>query len=290
MSSKLHIGYAGLGIMGSRMARRFLATGYPLTVWNRTRARGDELAAQGAQVSVTPADLAKQADIICLCVTDPPALLSTLEAMRPGLKKGQRLLDFSTIGPEAARRAAALCAEAGAFYVEAPVTGSRGAAQDGTLLIMVGGDEKIVESLREVLAVVSRQAIYCGPHGCASTVKLIGNNLIAHMLVGLAQGLAVAREAGIAGEKVLEVVQSSGFASPYYSFKGKPILARDFDTYFSVDLLHKDLKLFLSVAEPLRVPLAAAATMTELMQDVRARGWGGEDICAVAKVFDVAKP
>lgn len=290
MPVKPRVGYAGLGIMGSRMARRILDAGYPLTIWNRSRGRSASLAQRGAVVAEDPRALASSADVICLCLADPAALLSTLEAMVSGLRSGQRVVDFSTIGPDAARQAARLCQDAGASYVEAPVTGSKGGAADGTLLLMAGGDEAVVDEMRPLLAEVSKQVIYCGPHGSASIVKLVGNSLITHMLIGIAQGLAVARETGVAGEKVLEVVQASGFASPYYSFKGKQMLARDFDTHFSLDLLYKDLVLLLGVAGPRRIPLGGVSAMATLVQSARARGWGGEDIAAVSKLFEVTSP
>jgi 3-hydroxyisobutyrate dehydrogenase-like beta-hydroxyacid dehydrogenase len=284
---KPRIGFAGLGIMGSRMARRYLDAGYPLAVWNRTASRAQPLVAAGAVEAADPAALAGRSDVVCLNLADPPAVTATLEAMRPGLRAGVTVIDFSTVSPAAARAAAARLAELGVGYLEAPVTGSKGGAAQGTLLIMAAGDPQLFERCRELLAVVGSRAIYCGLTGAGSRVKLIGNNLIAHMLVGLAQGLAVAREAGLDGNLVLDVVRASGFSSPYYDFKGKQILQRDFDTHFSLDLLHKDLALLLDEAGPSRVPLPGVATMLEVVQAARARGWGAEDIAAVAKLFEV---
>jgi len=289
MSDKQKIGFAGLGIMGARMARRFLDAGYPLSVWNRTSARAQPLVAAGAALARDRAALAAGSDVICLNLADPKAVLETLEAMRPGLRAGQTVIDFSTVSPKAARAAAAIAAERGASYLEAPVTGSKNGAAQGTLLVMASGDRAVYERSRELLSVVAARTIYCGGAGAGSQVKLIGNALIAHMLVGLAQGLAVAREAGVDGNLVLEVVQASGFSSPYWSFKGRQILERDFETHFSLDLLHKDLALLLDEAGPLRVPLPGVAAMLETVQAARARGFGAEDIAAVAKLFDVVK-
>jgi 3-hydroxyisobutyrate dehydrogenase-like beta-hydroxyacid dehydrogenase len=288
MPDKPRIGFAGLGIMGSRMARRYLDAGYPLTVWNRTGSRGGPLVEAGAGRAADPADLARAADALCINVADPAAMRACIDAMLPGLRRGQVLIDFSTVDPASARAAARLVGDRGVDYVEAPVTGSKNGAAQGTLLVMAGGDEKLVERARPLLQVVAKQVIHCGPTGAASLVKLVGNGLIAHMLVGLAQGLAVAREAGVDPARALEVVQASGFSSPYYSFKGQQMLAADWETHFSLDLLHKDLLLLVESAAPLRVPLPGVAAMLEVVQAARARGLGAQDIAAVAKLFEVA--
>lgn len=287
MPDKTRIGFAGLGTMGSRMARRLLDAGYPLTVWNRTASRCAPLVAAGAAAASDPAALAAAADVVCLNLADPKAVLATVEAMVPSLRAGQSVVDFSTVSPEAAHAVGARLEARGVGYLEAPVTGSKNGAADGTLLIMASGEPSLFERSRELLATLSRRAIYCGARGAGSQIKLIGNNLIAHMLVGLAQGLAVARASGLDGKLVLEVVQASGFASPYYDFKGQQMIRRDFDTHFSLDLLHKDLLLLLDGAAASRVPLPGVATMLELVQAARARGWGAEDIAAIVKLFDV---
>lgn len=283
------VGFAGLGIMGGRMAARFLGAGHPLTVWNRTASRAAPLVEKGAQLAPDLAALAAAADTIFLNLADPPAVLGAIEAMRPSLRPGHRVIDFSTISPAAAKAARDALAACGAGYLEAPVTGSKNGAAQGTLLIMTSGDPALFEAARPLLDVVSQKQIYCGDTGSASLVKLLGNNVIAHMLVGIAQGIVTAREGGVDPAKLLEVVQASGFASPYYSFKGGQMLARDFDTHFSLDLLHKDLKLLVDTAAPLKVPLPGASAMLETVQAARARGLGGEDIAAVVKVFEVER-
>jgi 3-hydroxyisobutyrate dehydrogenase-like beta-hydroxyacid dehydrogenase len=224
MSASQRIGFLGLGIMGSRMARRYLDAGHPLSVWNRSPAPARSLESAGARVGADPADVARGADVLCLCLADPKAVSSVVEAMAPGLRRGQLVLDFSTIDPESARTLARSLGERGVDYLEAPVTGSKNGAAQGTLVLMVGGEERVLEAARPLLAVVGKQVIHCGPVGAGSQVKLIGNGFIAHMLVALAQGLALARETGIPGERLLDVVRASGFASPYFDFKGKQIL------------------------------------------------------------------
>ena len=159
-------------------------------------------------------------------------------------------------------------------------------AEQGTLIFMTGGRRETHDELEPLLLQMGSRAIYCGETGAASTVKLIGNSLITFMLSGLCEGLVAAKKAGIAPETLLEVVMASGYASPYYPFKGNAIQKRDWDTHFSIDLMHKDQTLMLDEAARLQVPMPGLAALREVFQVARAQGFGGEDIAAVYKVWE----
>ena len=137
-----------------------------------------------------------------------------------------------------------------------------------------------------VMMAMGARAIHCGDIGQASVVKLIGNTVISFMLEGLCEGLAVGGRAGIAPQTLIDVIQASGYASPYYPFKGGAIARQDWDTHFSIDLMHKDQGLMLEEAAAHRVPMPGLAAIREVFQAARAQGWGGEDIAAVYKVVD----
>jgi 3-hydroxyisobutyrate dehydrogenase-like beta-hydroxyacid dehydrogenase len=285
------IGFAGLGLMGSRMARNFLDKGWPLTVWNRTPDRCEALAKAGARVARTPRELAEASDVVVACVADPAAVErvifpedGVLAAARPGF----RYVETSTISPELARRIAEALRAAGADMLEAPVTGSKMGAEKGTLLLMTGGRREVHEELMPVMMAVGARAIHCGDVGQASVMKLVGNTIISFMLEGLCEGVVVGRKAGLPLETILEVVQASGFASPYFPFKGAAIAKRDFDTHFSIDLLVKDQTLMLAEAAARRAPMPGLAAIREVFQSARAQGWGDEDIAAVVKVLEKA--
>jgi 3-hydroxyisobutyrate dehydrogenase-like beta-hydroxyacid dehydrogenase len=286
---KKRVGVAGLGIMGSRMAKNLLEKGFPTSVWNRTEARAKALAETGARVASSPRDLAENADVVITCVADPNALGRVvfaadgiLNAARPGF----RLMDCSTVSPGLSRRIAAALRERGAEALEAPVTGSKMGAEKGTLLLMTGGPRALHEELMPIMMAIGSKAIYCGDTGAASTVKLIGNTIISFMLEGLCESLVLARKAGVPGETVLEVIQAAGYASPYYDFKGKAILGRDFDTHFSIDLLHKDQTLMMEEAAALGVAMPGLAALREVLQAARGQGYGQEDIAAAVKVLE----
>ena len=287
----MRIGFIGLGIMGSRMAANFLAKGHQLVVHNRTRARAEALLAAGATWADSPRALAATPglELICTCVADPPAMEEIAfgaQGFLPTLAPGTRVIDFSTLFPALIRRLAAAIAERGGALLEAPMTGSKNGAQAGTLLVMCGGERALFDALQPALAVVSAKSIYVGAIGQATQVKLIGNVIIAHMLEALSEGAALAARSDIPLAKLLEVIQSSGYASPFWDFKGKALLEQDFTTHFSIDLMHKDLTLALASAHEKRVPMPGAAAIREVYQLARAQGRGGDDIAATATVIN----
>lgn len=289
MEAIKRVGFCGMGIMGSRMARNLAQKGFEVVAWNRTRARAEALASFGVKVASTPAELASQVDALCTCVADPPALREVAlgrEGLLSTARKGQLFIDFSTVSPELTRELEAACAGKGLDFVEAPVTGSKNGADKGTLLLMVGASDAAFERAQPIFKAVGEKAVHCGPVGAGSQVKLAGNALIALMLQGLSEGMLLTQRAGVDPRKLLEVVQASGFRSPYYDFKGQALLRRDFETHFSIDLMFKDLALFLESAGRHRVPTPTTAAVKEVYQLARAQGKGEQDIGAVITTLE----
>jgi 3-hydroxyisobutyrate dehydrogenase len=287
----VRVAFLGLGIMGSRMAANMLAKGHELVVYNRTRARAEPLLAAGAAWAASPRAAAETPglDVLCTCVADPPAMEEVAfgpSGFVAALAAGTRVIDFSTLSPALMRRLDAAVAARGAALLESPVTGSKGGAQAGTLLLMCGGDRALFDGLQPLLMAVGAKAIHVGAVGQATQVKLVGNVMIAHMLEALSEGAALVARAGVPLGKLLEVVQSSGYASPFWDFKGKALADRDFSTNFSVDLMHKDLTLALATAHEHGVPMPGAAAIREVYQLARAQGRGADDIAATAAVID----
>ena len=283
------VGFAGLGIMGSRMARNLMTKGHEVTVWNRTAERARPLADAGASLAATPRALAEATDVVVACVADPAALervVFAADGVLAGGRAGFRFIDASTVSPDTSLRVAEAFRAKGADALEAPMTGSKNGAERGTLLFMTGGRPETHEELLPVLMAMGSKAIYCGETGQASVAKLIGNTIISFMLEGLCEGLVVGRKAGLSVEKLLEVVMASGFASPYYAFKGEAIAKRDFATHFSIDLLVKDQTLMLAEAAKQRAPMPGLAAIREVHQAARGQGLGGEDIAAVVKALE----
>jgi 3-hydroxyisobutyrate dehydrogenase len=285
------VGFAGLGLMGSRMARNLLKKGFATTVWNRTPERCAPLAGEGATLAKTPRELAERSDVVVACVADVPAverLVFAQDGLIHGVKQGFRYLECSTVSPETTKRVQAALREKGADALEAPVTGSKNGADQGTLLFMTGGDRALHDELMPLMLAMGSKAIYCGEMGQGSTVKLIGNSVISFMLEALCEGIVVGRRYGVPLETIVEVVQASGYSSPYYAFKGAAIAKRDFSEHFAIDLLVKDQSLMLETAAAARVPMPGLAAVREVFQAARAQGYGREDICAVVKTLEQA--
>lgn len=283
------IGFAGLGLMGSRMARQFADKGFALTVWNRSGAACDALRERGVGVAASPRELAQRSDVVVACVADPAAVErvvfaedGVLAAARPGF----RYLEASTIDPGLARRVAAAFRAKGGDALEAPMTGSKLGAERGTLLFMTGGRKETHDEMLPVMMAMGTKAIYCGEEGKASVVKLVGNTVISFMLEGLCEGAIAARKADVSLETLVEVIMASGYASPYYAFKGTAIASRDFATHFSIDLMAKDQRLMLSEAHARGATMPGLAAIHEVFESARGQGFGGEDIAAVVKVLE----
>ncbi len=289
MKTLERVGFCGMGIMGSRMARNLAQKGFQVVVWNRTRSRAEPLAAFGAKVAATPAELASQVDAICTCVADPPALREVAlgkDGLLSTAQAGALFIDFSTVSVELTRELSEACAARKLDFLEAPVTGSKNGADKGTLLMMVGASDAAFARAQPIFKAVGEKAIHCGPVGAGMQVKLAGNALIALMLEGLSEGMLLTQRAGVDPRKLIEVVQASGFRSPYFDFKGQALLKRDFETHFSIDLMFKDLSLFLENAARNKVPTPAVNAVRECYQLARAQGKGDQDIGAVVTTLE----
>jgi len=289
MASGQRVGFLGLGLMGRGMAKNLATKGFQVTVWNRSRARATALEPLGVKVADTPAQVMAGVDVACTCVATPAALEEVV-AGKDGLfsaaRRGQLLVDFSTIGPDQARSLERRADALGVDFVEAPVTGSKTGAEKGTLLIMAGATAGALGRAEPIFRAVGEKWVHCGPVGAGSQVKLAGNALIAAMLQSLGEGMLLATRAGVDPSKLLEVVQASGFRSPYFDFKGNALLRRDFETHFAIDLMHKDLGLFLDSAAAHRVPAPTTAIVRQCYELARAAGKGEQDIGAVITVFE----
>lgn len=284
-----HVGFLGLGLMGSRMAQNLKKKGFEVTVWNRSKARAQELAAHGLTVADTPAQVAASVDAFCTCVADVPALREVAlgkHGLLSTARQGQLFIDFSTVSVALVHELGAAFAAKGVDVVDAPVTGSKNGAEKGTLVIMTGGADAAMARAQPVFAAVGEKVIHCGALGAGTQVKLAGNGLIASMLQAFSEGLLLTSKAGVDPKKFIEVVQASGFRSPYFDFKGKALLEHDFSTHFSIDLMHKDLSLLVDNAATYRVPTPAAAAMKETYALARAAGKGEQDIGAVISVHE----
>jgi 3-hydroxyisobutyrate dehydrogenase-like beta-hydroxyacid dehydrogenase len=285
---KPSVGLIGLGLMGRPMAANLLKAGHQVTVWNRTASRADELVAQGAKRAATPRELTATCEVTLTIVSDPPALEMVLwgeDGVFAGLRAGSALIESSTVNPSMEKRAAASAAALGADFLEAPVTGGTWGAEKGELVFMVGGEESTLKRLEPVLGVMGKRWFHLGPVGAGQTVKLAMNLLLDLEVEALAEALALVTAAGVAGEKLVEVMQSSMGRSGVLDIKAPNMLKGEYKPSFPLRLMHKDVGLALDLANQLGVPLPAAAAAREVLSAVKGAMTEDVDFSALASFW-----
>ena len=283
------VGIIGLGLMGKPMATNILKAGFPLTVWNRTRSKAEELVRAGATLAATPREAAASSDVLLTIVSDPPALEEVLwgtDGALEGLRRGSTYIDSSTVAPALARRIAAACAERGVEFLDAPVTGGTWGAEKGELVFMVGGKRETLERVEPVLGAMGKRWFHLGPHGAGQTVKLAMNMILALEVDALAEALALVTAAGVPGERLIEVMQSSMARAPVLDVKAPLMLKGNYTPSFPLRLVHKDLGLALDLANQLGVALPATAAAREIYNAVKGATKGEDlDSAAVARFW-----
>jgi 3-hydroxyisobutyrate dehydrogenase-like beta-hydroxyacid dehydrogenase len=285
------VGLIGLGLMGKPMGRNLLKAGFPLVVWNRTAARADDLVSEGAKLAANPRETAVAADVLITIVSDPPALEEVLwgaQGAMDGLRRGCTYMDSSTISPELARRVAAACGERGVDFLDAPVTGGDWGAKKGELVYMIGGKAEVLERVRPVLEVLGKKFFLLGSNGAGQTVKLAMNLILALEVEALAEALALATSGGVAGEKLVEVMQSSMARSGVLDVKAPLMLKNEFAASFPLRLMHKDMRLALELARQQGVTLPAAAAAYGTYSAVKDASKDDPDYSAVARFWSKA--
>lgn len=282
------IGFIGLGLMGKPMARNLLKAGFPVVLWNRTSSRAEELIREGAKLGANPRETAAQADVLISIVSDPPALEQVLwgtDGALGALKRGSTYIDSSTISPELARRVAAACAERGVDFLDAPVTGGTWGAEEGKLVFMIGGKKDVLDRAQPVLAAMGQRFFLLGSNGAGQTVKLAMNLILALEVDALAEAMALVTRAGVPGEKLVEVMQSSMARAAVLDVKAPLILKNEYPPSFPLRLMHKDMRLALELArqEGLNLPAAAASYAT--YSAVKEAAKDDPDYAAVARFW-----
>jgi 3-hydroxyisobutyrate dehydrogenase-like beta-hydroxyacid dehydrogenase len=290
--SKAKIGLIGLGLMGRPMGMNLLKAGHPLTVWNRTASRASELVAAGATLAKSPSEVAASSDVLITIVSDPPALEGVLwgaDGKHTGalaaLKSGSIYIDSSTVSPALARKIAAACAERRVRFLDAPVTGGDWGAKKGELVFMVGGDAETLKAAEPILAVMGKRWFHLGPNGAGQTIKLAMNLILALQVGALAESLALVTGAGLKGESLIEVLQSSMARSGVLDVKAPNLLKGEYVPSFPLRLMHKDLSLALDLANQLGVALPATAAARETYNYVKGAAKEDLDYSAIMKFW-----
>jgi 3-hydroxyisobutyrate dehydrogenase len=269
------VAFLGLGAIGTPMARHLAVPPFTLAVWNRTAERAADFAAAHAGVrhAATPADAARDADVVVTCLPtsrEVEALLDGPDGLLAGLRPGTTLVDCTSGDPATSQRLAARLAEHGVGFLDAPVSGGTVGAEKGTLTVMVGGDAATLERVRPVLQAFGEKLVHCGGVGAGDAVKAVNNALLAVHLWSTAEGLAALTKAGVDPAVALDVINtSSGRSNASMNLFPERVLTRAFPRTFRLALLDKDVGIAADVARAQRTPAPLLQLAAELYRAAR---------------------
>lgn len=284
------VAFCGLGRMGVPMARNLAAAGFPLALWNRTRARAEELAAElGADVAVTPADAARRADVVISMLADGAAadrVYRGEDGLVAGLRNGATVIDMSTIGASKARELDYLVRGSGAAFVEAPVSGSVTAAASASLAILAGGEEAHVEKAAPILQALGRATYHVGPVGAAAIMKLAVNAVIFALNQSISEALVFAEKAGIDRLQAYAIFADSAIAAPFVHYRREEFeRPGETEPTFLLRLAKKDLDLALDEADAVGAELPQTTVNRSLLAAAVAAGYGDANMTATADML-----
>ncbi|HPF85487.1 2-hydroxy-3-oxopropionate reductase [bioreactor metagenome] len=269
-----NIGFIGLGIMGKPMAKNLLKAGKSLVVYDIVPAAVEELVSEGAQKGTSPKDVAERSDMVITMLPNSPHVKEAVcgeKGILEGAKKGQIIVDMSSIAPLVSRELGALLAEKGAEMLDAPVSGGQEKAEKGTLAIMVGGSEASYEKVKDILAFMGKSTLV-GDLGAGQTTKLVNQSIVAVNIAAVAEGMAFAKKAGVDPEKVFNAIRGGLAGSQCMEDKAPRMFEGRYNPGFRINLHIKDLNNVLETSRSLHVSMPLTAQLMEMFQNLAADG------------------
>jgi 2-hydroxy-3-oxopropionate reductase len=283
------IGLIGLGLMGNPMGHNLLKAGYELTVYNRTASKTAELAAAGASVATSPADCAREVDVVISCVSDSPdveAIALGPQGIIEGLRPGLLYIDMSTIAPAVSRRIYDHFKPLGCSALDAPVSGGDIGAKAGTLSIMVGGDGEAFDRALPPFQILGKNIVHIGDAGAGQVTKACNQIVVALTVQAVAEALTLAKKSGVDPGKVREALLGGFGQSRVMEVHGAKMLEGNFEPGFKLDLFRKDMNLVLQTARELGLPLMGSHQVVPLMDALIAGGGGDRDFISVLTLYE----
>lgn len=283
---KKKVGFAGLGTMGSAMAANLARAGFPLTVWNRTPGRAEELKSLGATEAASPRELARASELVVTCVTDSPQMAEVVfgaDGLAEGLAAGSVLIDCSTISPASTRELGGRLRDLGVAMLDAPVSGGSEGAVAGTLTIMVGGDPADLERASDVLHAMGRTITHIGPLGSGQVAKAVNQVILCGTYLGVAEGVVLAMKAGLDPERVVGALAGGAAGSWILQNRSGRMIDDVYPLGFKLALHRKDMAIALELARSAGAVLPVAALAATLEDGLIAKGYGDDDNSALAR-------
>jgi glyoxylate/succinic semialdehyde reductase len=262
-------GFIGLGSMGYGIAANLLKAGFNVTVWNRTMAKVDELAAKGARKGESAAAVASRCNVTFACLSTPEICKEVVlgpQGIINGISSGKGYVDMSTIDPETSKELEQAVIAAGGRYLEAPVLGSIDAVTSGQLIVMAAGNPALFDEVRSAFDAISTKSYFLGETGNASRMKLVNNTMINGVTASLAESMALAKKCGVSQREFYEILTYGPLSSRQVKNKGLAILEGKFSALFTVEMMQKDMRLALALAKQhgQRMPVTAASNEVSL--------------------------
>lgn len=283
------LGFIGLGIMGMPMAKNLIAAGHEVALWSNSAGKVRELTGDRAVACANPREVAQRSECVFYCVGDSEMSRQVAvgtDGLIEGVRKGVVVADCSTISPAVSVEIGQQFAAKGAFFLDAPCTGSKPGAEGGTLTFMIGGDQDAFERTKPWFENMGKSFYYCGGPGKGLQAKLTQNLILANIMCAFNEGMVLATKGGIAPELMLDILNNSAAKSGLVAFKAPFILDRNFSTYFSTKWMHKDIGMALDSGKQLEVPLPLTGLTQQMFQATISRGWAEEDFCSTIKVLE----
>jgi 3-hydroxyisobutyrate dehydrogenase-like beta-hydroxyacid dehydrogenase len=281
-------GFLGLGIMGTGMAANLVRAGFEVTVWNRSAEKTAPLVALGARAAATPKEVVEASEITFAILSDPAAAEAVCfgaDGVLEGLRDGRGYVDMSTVDAGTSRRIAAAVAGRGGRFVEAPVSGTKKPAEDGTLVILAAGDQSLFDEALPAFGKMGKKTMYLGETGNGAHMKLIINMIMGGMMTLLCEGIALGEKTGLKPAEILDALDAGALANPMFKGKGGMILAENYATNFPLKHMQKDLRLAVQLGDEAGQPLHGVSAANEVFKRACGQGLGDEDLCAVYKTI-----
>jgi 2-hydroxy-3-oxopropionate reductase len=286
---KKTIGFIGLGIMGKPMAKNLLKVGYPLVVYNRRREPVADLTKEGALSSNSPKEVAERTEIIITMLPDSPEVQEVIlgkDGVIQGAKPNSVVIDMSSINPLATQGIARALKEKGVKMLDAPVSGGEAGAIQGTLAIMVGGEEEVFRGCVEIFRAMGKNIVRVGEIGAGGFTKLVNQMIVAINIAAIGESFSLGVKAGLDPQVIYEAIRGGLAGSQVLDAKAPMIFQRNFRPGFKIKLHHKDLYNALSTAKDLGVPIPLSGFVQQLFISLMTEGRGEEDHCAIATFFE----
>ncbi|NIN61109.1 MAG: NAD(P)-dependent oxidoreductase [Gammaproteobacteria bacterium] len=282
----MKVGVIGLGAMGAYMALNFHKAGYLHRIWNRSQDKAEAVAAKtDAGIAVDAESLAAECDLVLTCVSRDNDVLEMIQQIARGIKPGSVVVDTSTVSSDTANQAAALLSEKAAAFLDCPVSGGVEGAKNATLAMMVGGDETVLECVREPLAAIAKNIVYIGPTGSGQACKAVNQIMAAGLNQAVTDALAFGQAMGLNMDRVIDVVSTGAAGNWFLSHRGKTMLADRYEPGFKLGLHHKDLTICRSMLQ--KITEASLPTLEMTLghyQRLIDEGYGDEDISALFRL------